>query len=660
MARRPQHCVLSFVVVCLAALVLPLQANAAAADTSLDVRLVAQNFNVATNRQLRFVFAVTSDSQRAALANDPSAELTIGFHPAFTSREDVRSAIEGGATGIPIASVDLRFRQLTRNAAGDFVAITSLVGSLRTLPPSVYPVSLVISQAEQPVSSMTTVINLYSPDTTFETLPVSTLLSVDSQPTMQPDGSTDVPVAARAQLGNLAALLESVDASLSLHLSPQLLDGVRRSTLPEDQELLARLAAVLPRHELLPNTFVSFDAASAERNAMTDEFAEQLLQGESIIDLINGDAPLSRRVWVSRVSIDRDAVSLLRQLGVQTVVLTPQAAGSVGRLDSYVKPYRVVGLTSSVSVGLRTVDPSHAQWLNDQTRDPIINAYALAAEIILQQQSIVEAGGAPQDRHVVVSTQNGNLAPLSIMNPLVIALDRAPQLRLVPLAEMDADVSDATTVNLPTTDRVNLGERRETINQLRAEISSTATMLLEDAPQHLGWKISLLTTATDTLTTEQFDAYVRGLRAQLRSLRNSVQIPEALTFTLGGRESDLRLQLRNDADQLLSVLVSVESAKLQFPNGPQLVAVPARSSIDVVIPVIARANGTFPLEIVLSTPDGSTAVGRRVEMTARVSALAGLGQVVTGAAVLILLSWWVSHWRAKRRNDSVKNHPAVH
>jgi hypothetical protein len=260
----------------------------------------------------------------------------------------------------------------------------------------------------------------------------------------------------------------------------------------------------------------------------------------------------------------------------------------------------------------------------------------------------------------VISTQNGNLAPLATMNPLIIALDRAPQLRLTSLTDMVTDIAEATTVNLPTTDRVNVGERREIMNQVRSEIASTSTMLLDDAPQHLGWKLSMLTTATDTLTTEQFDAYVRGLRAQLRALRNSVQIPEALTFTLGGRESDLRLQLRNDADQQLSVLVTVESAKLQFPSGPQVVAVPARTSVDVVIPVIARANGTFPLEVVLSTPDGSTAVGRRIEMTARVSALAGLGQVVTGAAVLILMSWWISHWRAKRRGDSVKNHPALH
>ena len=36
-------------------------------------------------------------------------------------------------------------------------------------------------------------------------------------------------------------------------------------------------------------------------------------------------------------------------------------------------------------------------------------------------------------------------------------------------------------------------------------------------------------------------------------------------------------------------------------------------------------------------------------LTARVNALAGLGQVVTGGAVLVLVSWWYGHFRRRRR-----------
>jgi hypothetical protein len=41
-------------------------------------------------------------------------------------------------------------------------------------------------------------------------------------------------------------------------------------------------------------------------------------------------------------------------------------------------------------------------------------------------------------------------------------------------------------------------------------------------------------------------------------------------------------------------------------------------------------------------------------ITARVSALAGLGLVVSFTAVLVLLTWWVHNWRSKRRQALVE------
>jgi hypothetical protein len=33
--------------------------------------------------------------------------------------------------------------------------------------------------------------------------------------------------------------------------------------------------------------------------------------------------------------------------------------------------------------------------------------------------------------------------------------------------------------------------------------------------------------------------------------------------------------------------------------------------------------------------------------------------VVSGAAALVLLAWWLSHWRANRRKSAAKQHPAI-
>ena len=173
------------------------------------------------------------------------------------------------------------------------------------------------------------------------------------------------------------------------------------------------------------------------------------------------------------------------------------------------------------------------------------------------------------------------------------------------------------------------------------------------------WEDSLLLIQSDALNNDRFDQYLKGFKAQLRTFRASVSVPESLTFTLGGKTSDLRLQLRNSANMPLSVLVTLSSAKLTFPQKPQVVTVDANSAIDLIVPVIARANGTFPLEVVLYTPDGTAQVGKRIRLSARVSALAGLGQLATGVALLLLASWWFTHWRKQHRVKAVKNHPAV-
>ena len=82
----------------------------------------------------------------------------------------------------------------------------------------------------------------------------------------------------------------------------------------------------------------------------------------------------------------------------------------------------------------------------------------------------------------------------------------------------------------------------------------------------------------------------------------------------------------------------------------------------VIVPVEAKANGTSSINLVVSTPAGD-ALGEPVTLTARVTALTGLGQVLTGGFVLVLLTWWFTHWRNRRRaelvDDGRSRHPSA-
>ena len=417
---------------------------------------------------------------------------------------------------------------------------------------------------------------------------------------------------------------------------------------------------MLAKHQVLASTFVPFDPSSAEKAKLGSEFDKQLARGIQILNTRNGEAGINPRTWFSARPINTDGISLLARSGFTNVVFSPRAAQSLGALDSYTKQYRANYTGDpTTKVSIAVADPRYAASLSASNTNPVQTSMAVAAEIIAQQGELALGQRRPLDHHLIISTLDGSLPNPVLLNSLLVALSNAPQITLRPLGSIKRATEASTPLTMPSGAPIDLQARRPQLQLVVDEITSTRSMLSADAPQRMWWEDALLLIQSDSLNSERFDLYLKGFRAQLRTFRASVSVPESLTFTLSGKSSDLRLQLRNNASMPLSVLVTLSSAKLTFPEKPQVVTVAANSAVDVIVPVVARANGTFPLEVVLYTPDGTAQAGKRIRLSARVSALAGLGQLVTGVALLLLASWWLAHWRKQHRVKAVENHPAV-
>ncbi|MEK7410404.1 MAG: hypothetical protein AAB327_03325 [Actinomycetota bacterium] len=637
-----------------------------AQPVAVDLRLTAQNFNISQSSSLRLVVRIDNDLVRTAVIGDRSSLFRISAGRQVTTRLDVTDIGNGSTLVKQVAHLDIPVSRTPQSAGGNFTLIVPTTTSVRrdalSIGPSgIFPITVQIILNKDLVGQLTTFINVFDPGVPYPKMPVSIAVSVTSPPTLQPNGRTVVSDGSRTQLKRLADLLEVNAAPFSVQVQPELLDGLARSNATGDGDLLARLRRRFQFHNLLSTTYVSFDPSSAQRGSMTSEFVDQLRRGEDIIDINNGDAVPSRTTWLSRTTVDADGASLLRDFGVHSLVLLPQAAAPLGTLDNYARAYRIVSPSQGTSnaVALFISDPTYAQELSGTHENPVLDAYRIAAELLAERTEIIRANGDPTTRLTVLSTNTGDVQDPTIMGRLAIALDHAPQLVLQALSDARAIGDDATSIDLPRTTRVDVVATRDALATLLNEIRSTSTMLSAESPQPAAWSLLVAAASCDTLSSDEFDRYVVGIRSQLRNVRTSIKVPESLTFTLTGRESNLRLQLRNTASQPLSVIVELVSAKLQFPTGSQSVTIPADSTFDLVVPVVARANWTFPIEVVLHTPDGTTQVGRRIQFSARVSALAGLGQLVTGAAVLILIAWWAAHVRRKRREDSKGKHPAV-
>lgn len=611
----------------------------ASAVDSTDFLVSAQTFNIGSSRTWRFVVAV----DRSTAGNDTFVR--VEFHSAIDTRSAVAAVAAGTWDADAIAVVDEPVLNAQVSPGGGTVVSGTLPIPVRARGTGVYPVTVSVVDDTGTIARETTLVNVYG--TGAVPLAVAVPAAVTAPPSVQADGQPSLSDESLAQLAQLTALLEGGAAPVSVHVPPHMLAAFARL----DAGGYARLAAALSRHVVLVDTYVPFDPSSAQRAGLGDRFADLLYRGEVQLEDLAGESRVERTTWYGLQPLDRDGVTILNRTGVYSVVLPAGATEGLSQPSDYLVAFRALGRTTASGndeVSVRMVDPVHAAYLDDGTDNPVVRAYALAADLVIQHDQLVRDGIDPSSRHAVVARRDGLIADPAVLAPLLVAIDRAPQLALVGLPSLPSD--PASTIELSPTGAADLGARSDQLAALETEVRATAAMTPDGDPRRDVWTSNLLTAMSSTMSDADFDSYVRAVKAELRQLRQQVRVPGALTFTLGGRESDLRLQVRNDSSTQLTVLVSISSAKLQFPAKPRLVTIPAGSSTDVVVPVTARANGTFPIDVQLLTPDGAVRVGRPVTLTARVNAIAGLGQVVSGAAILILASWWVSHWRNRRRD----------
>ena len=631
--------------------------------STIEARLIAQNFNVTIGKQFRFVVSIPNKATLSELRATQNAVFRVEVHAAVASREAVREAAKGDITPSVIETHDLPFANLGSNDTGEVIALLgSNAGgsSVRLRKSGIYPVSLSIRVGEREASRLLTFVNFITVQTSRNSLSVSLAAEVNPPLSQTPGGETSLLDSTRTTLNNVVSSLNGNSGVMSLRLSPETLNSLAVSSNPQDASLLGQLQTVLAKHQVLASTFVPFDPSSAEKAKLGDDFEKQLARGVEILDSRNGDAVLNLRTWFSTRPLTSDGIALLARAGFTNVVFSPQAAQSFGALDTYTKQYRAMYADDATKkVSIAVADPQLAATISGNTANPVQTSMAVAAEIIAQQSELAVGQRRPLDQHLIVTTRDGSLPNPVLMNSLLVALANAPQITLRPLGSIRRATEASTPVTMPSGAPIDLRSRRPQLQSVVDEILSTSSMLTTDAPSRMWWEDSFLLIQSDTLNSERFDQYLKGFRSQLRTFRASVSVPQSLTFTLSGKTSDLRLQLRNSANMPLSVLVTLSSAKLTFPEKPQVVTVAANSAVDLIVPVIARANGTFPLEVVLYTPDGTAQVGKRIRLSARVSALAGLGQLATGVALLLLASWWVAHWRKQHRVKAVENHPAV-
>jgi hypothetical protein len=525
--------------------------------------------------------------------------------------------------------------------------------------PGLYPISVEIRVDDETVAAHVTMIERTAVDAPSSTFDLAVLART---PAGGPQPSAAELTRARDDLEAMAALGVAAEGAVSLSIPPALVARL----VEQDPGLGQRLRTALEGDEVLSVPVYELDPSSAAATDAVDTFTDYLRTGEDVLDKVLPATPARRAAWVVDRPLSQPAADALRNLGYRLLVMDAAVYGQTeGSIGGFTDSTLVVGVRLTDNGSLPTLVTTGWAPLLDPVRpagdvtSPADRAVRLAADALA-----LRAEFDPElERAAVLTTPALGVPDALTVAALARFVEQSPELRMVPLSALPGDADPIAidgqplTLTLPSTAGPDLAAREEQIANTSLSAASAASMLPTGDPRPAAWQAELDTLLSTGLDDEEAAAALAEINGAADEVRDSVVPPPPFTFTLTGRSDELRLRIGNDADVALNITVRPSSPKLEFPEGDQAVELAPGAFTNVEMPVEARSNGTSSVGIELITPLGERFVDPIV-LTAHVTALSGLGQVITGGALLVLLAWWGSHVRRNRLRRRAALQPA--
>ena len=663
------------------ATIIPMQV-AQAATPEIISSLISQDQYVAgvENSLIRFSIALSGRDPESTA----STKLVITSYKPVDTRQEVRDASSGNLPST-VDTVIVDVSDLRDAATGRVdVAIPIEMGvrtkdALQMSATGLYPVSIGLQEDKSVTSQIVTFVERLPQDVTSplprENLQIALAGTLNSSVSLQPDGTTVVSDETRSIVTDTISALEALpNTPISLSIRPELIDALNNSS-DEDIALLSRLQASTSL-QLLPSTYVDVHPDELVAQQRSDVFTTQLRLGEDVLAAGLPGKSVNRDAWLQTTTLLSEGAQLLRNLGIRTAVLLADSQKTTANgISLFAEPTRLVELKLSNSDRMVAAfaDIHLSEAITRGSREPVGGAYLVAQQILAElktaRSEIIDREETMFGRGLILATDSGELPSLALMTALVSTVASQPDMGFVALDDllgtMTVSVMDGLPISfeLPVAD-VPKTQADTSLSEFAARVNGFSTMLPDGDERPKLWRRIVNILPASDLTPSQANAYIYAVDTELAAIGGSIVTPSTTTFTLGGRDSSIRLSLRNDNQTDLLVRVNLTSSKLTLPTDDQVVTLPAGTTTLVEIPVTAKSNGRFPVTLQLFTPLGDITVGSPAKFSARVNALAGLGQLFTGIALLLLLSWWIHHLRREHQrrqfdsDDSVDRHPA--
>jgi hypothetical protein len=652
--------------------------------------VVAQSFTVAPDQPFEITLELPPALDTGRF--DAGAVLVVTSHRSIADRAEMHASIDGEHTrtedtfdiSLDPAAPDPNVLALGEGRVSVRIPTESqnrTAQALQLAQSGVHPIVLELRVDDRPAGQATTYVHrLPIVPTTSGPLSVAFVMREPSPPVLGSDGSMGLTTAARSELARLADVLAALDGAAAaagvadvgplprgVLVEPSLLPLVAA----DDPGLATTLLPGLAGSRMLAAPRLPLDASAAVAADQQERYGTWLREGEDLLRSLLPNTSIDRDVVLVADRVSTAGAAMQRTLGARLLVLPwdfyTDLDGSLLELTD-ISQLVTIDLGDGTEMPAAIVDDHLGNQLVRGADDPFEIAIEIASELVVLARDL-DVDGRAVDRHGVLLA----LPDMGVPDPALVAelgrlLVASPVLRLVDPGELATTtttlLNDGRLVRLTLPDRAgpDLVPRLEVLATASDDVLAHASMLPPDAPDISRWTATLDAMSSTAMSDTQVAAAVDRLDADFATFRDAIVAPEPFSFTLTGTDSKLRFALGNTGDTPLTVRVRLSSPKIRFPDGDLLVELPADGETDVVVNAEALSNGKSSvfLRVYAPLPDRDVELRPEVVLTARVTSLAGLGQLLTGAGALLVITWWANHARRSRRTQQAARHATRH
>lgn len=643
----------------------------AAAPAALG--LVAQTFNVDVTGTIDITVSIPTG------VTFPVADFTItltAFRPVST-RSAVTDAIAGNlpravdSVDVPAALVSHPNPEQLRVSV-PVESTTRGPLALQLAKPGIYPVLVELHQGAGVVADLQTFVHRVPTAQEGEELSMPVALAAATRTAVQLDERARVTLGDDAirEMTSLANLLEASAVPVAIRVPPSLLAELANHGA-DGAALADRLSRAMQRNDLLSAPVLPLDPSAAAAAGQQGLYTQWLRDGE---DSLAKSAAVAAKRTITLVDgpLSEAGGVLLRDLGTRLLVLPASLYdGLPNSLGVFTDSTQLVQVQVSPGVTLDAtiVDRIASRVLSSATTTPQLSAIQAVSDLLAARQQVEDQGGDPRRHSVTLATPDLSLPTFAGFAAFTTLLADTKGLRPTTLDDLSVrtdqllSADGPVVVNLPTKVEGSIAGRIALTSSLDLGAASTASMLPSDDTRAAEWTRLIDSLPSSALSDTTANAIANDLRSQFHALQSAVSVPAAFSFNLTGQRGTVPLSLHNSSDIALKVRVRLSSSKLLFPGGDQTVTLEPDSFTHIRIAIDARSNGDFPVALDVFTPLSDTKLIPSVALTASINAWSGVGTLVTLAALLVLLTWWIRHIRRNHRgrhvSDAADRHPAT-